>query len=112
MPVKVVKINSKQDNFTCYIGRDWAGLPQSPFHNPFPISKYGTREYSLLQFAVYWYAPEQAKLRAYALTRIGDHDILGCWCHPLHCHGDIIAGYLAWKHEELGWGLFGRGFDV
>lgn len=106
--IKVVKVNTAQDNFTLYIGREWLDvLPQSPLHNPFRIGKDGTRAEVLGKFAHYWYAPEQAKLRAYALTRIANYEILGCWCRtaimsycPLWCHGDIIAGYIAWKRQE------------
>ena len=53
MPVKVVKINQKQINFTLYIGRKWAGFPESIFCNPFHVGKDGTREEVLEKFAAY-----------------------------------------------------------
>jgi hypothetical protein len=67
MPVKVVKINQKQINFTLYIGRKWAGFPESIFCNPFHVGKDGTREEVLEKFAAYWCAPEQKSLRDMAL---------------------------------------------
>jgi hypothetical protein len=101
MPVKVVKIDQKRKNFTLYIGRSWAGLPQSVFHNPFHVGKDGTRDEVLAKFAAYFYAPEQKSLRDLALYAINvDREILGCWCYPLPCHGDIIAGYVKWKCQE------------
>lgn len=100
MSVKVVRVNKAQNNFTHYIGRAWAGLLESPFHNPFHVGKDGTRREVLEKFAVYWYAPSQVAFRRTALIMIQDDDIIGCWCHPLSCHGDIIAGYLAWHRAE------------
>lgn len=100
MSVKVVKVNQQRRNYTYYIGRLWAGLPESIFHNPFHIGKDGIREEVLAKFAAYWYAPEQWALRQAAWGVLDEDEILGCWCKPLACHGDIIAGYLNWKRQE------------
>jgi|SRR5579864_1641423 len=106
MPIKIVKVNAQRSNFTRYIGRQmmdgWGGtgLPKSVFHNPFRIGKDGTRGEVLLKFAEYWYAPEQKELRRQALYQFDENEILGCWCHPLDCHGDIIAAYVHWKRQE------------
>ena len=97
MSIKVVNCNSKRDNFTMYIGRNFAGMPASPFHNPFRIGPDGDRQQVIEKFAAYWYAPEQAELRLLAQIQISYFEILGCWCKPEACHGDIIAGYLNWK---------------
>ena len=105
MPVKVVKVNSQRSNFTNYIGRSmlggWGGtsLPQSVFHNPFRIGRDGTREEVILKFIEYWYAPEQWDVRR-AAWYLSEDAVLGCWCKPEDCHGDIIAGYLAWRWEK------------
>lgn len=82
-----------------YIGRPFGGWPGSDFHNPFHLGKDGNRAEVLAKFAAYWYAPEQAALRQRAL-RMPEDQILGCWCHPLPCHGHIIAGYINWKRQE------------
>jgi len=101
MSVKVVKVNQRRDNFTVYIGREWSDVfLQSPFHNPFHIGRDGDRAEVIQKFVAYWYAPEQAHLRRYALDRITENDVLGCWCAPLPCHGEIIAGYIKWKRQE------------
>ena len=100
MSVRITKVNTQRNNFTHYIGREFHGIPESAFHNPFHIGVDGSREEVLEKFAVYWYAPEQKRLRQAALVMIHDNDVLGCWCHPLLCHGDFISGYLAWKREE------------
>lgn len=106
MSIKVVRVNKAQTNFTQYIGRAWAGMLESPFHNPFHVGKDGTRREVLEKFAAYWYAPERVALRKTALIMIQNDDILGCWCRDssvsedLYCHGDIIAGYLNWRRAE------------
>jgi len=100
--VTVVKINHEHANFTHYIGREWAGIPESPFHNPFHLGKDGNRDEVLLKFIFYWYAPEQKNLRDLARIMIDPNARLGCWCKPLDCHGDIIAGYLNWRFYDLG----------
>lgn len=99
MPVKVVKVNQRQDNFTRYCGRAWAGLPESVFCNPFHVGVDGNREEVLLKFIAYWYAKGQWR-RVSALGLMSDDEILGCWCHPLACHCDIIAGYVNWRRQE------------
>ena len=103
MPIKVVKVKVGGCQYhpeIRYIGRSWGDWPESIFHNPFHVGKDGTREEVLLKFIEYWYAPKQTLLRSLALDLIGENAILGCWCKPLECHGDIIAAYVTWKLQE------------
>ena len=100
--ITVVKINSRRDNFTRYIGRAWAEFPESVFHNRFHIGKDGDRVDVIIEYALWWFAPEQKWLRDFALApvNIPDDSIFGCWCHPKLCHGDIVAGYINWKRHQ------------
>ena len=91
-------VHVRKSAYDIYIGRDFAEFPMSPFCNPFHVGKHGTREEVLLLFAAYWYAPENTWLRKLSLGLAGK--ILGCWCKPLSCHGDIIAGYVDWKTKK------------
>ena len=90
-----------------YIGREYGGYPRSPFCNPIPLVRREfnrtteiSREDALIEFALYWFAPEQKKLREQAVKQL-PNDIM-CWCAPLWCHGHIIAGYVDWvkRNEE------------
>jgi hypothetical protein len=99
MAVKVVNISIKKKQYTHYIGRPWAGIPESPFHNPFHMFG-NTRADIILKFIAYWYASEQKQLRQTALILIPEDSVLGCWCRPFDCHGDTIAAYLNWKRQE------------
>jgi hypothetical protein len=69
--------------------------------NPFHLQKYANREDCLLDFAEYWYSPEKKWLRDAAVHDFAENEILGCWCHPLLCHGDIEAGYVNWKRHPV-----------
>lgn len=100
--ITVVKVNRDQSNFTRYCGREWAGLPRSRYHNPYHGGKVGGRENAILKFIFYFWNPDAPSLRHQAATEIDENEILGCWCHPLDCHCDIIAGYVNWKRRSRG----------
>ena len=74
-----------------YIGRacnmgGWR-LPQSKWHNPYPVKTYGDQAIPMFE----------AYIRSSAL--INDIEelrgkTLGCWCSPNPCHGDILVKIL------------------
>lgn len=92
--VTVVGREASED--AIYIGRKAPRYPQSCFHNPFKIGFDGDRKDVLLKFAEYWYAPEQKTLRTFAIQELAGKTLV-CWCHPMDCHGDLIAAYVNWK---------------
>jgi len=73
-------VHCKKDKYDCYIARP------SKWGNPFVIPRDGTREEVI------------AKYRAWIVTQphlLADlHElkgkVLGCWCSPLPCHGDVL----------------------
>jgi len=96
----VVKVNRKMPNFTLYIGRAWAGLPESKWANPFRIIG-DDRAGCLDKYEQH--IRSHPELMA-ALHEI-DNQILGCWCHDtpstgesLHCHGDVL---IKLRREQL-----------
>lgn len=93
---KLVHVN--KDVYDVYIGRAYKGeIPDPPqygcFGNPYTLAKYGRKE-SIILFAKYFYDrienDEEFKKAVLELR----NKILGCWCKPLACHGDIIVDYL------------------
>ena len=67
--------------FDIYIGRP------SIWGNPFKIGKNSTsREESLVRYRIY--AKENIIIQKRLMELEGR--ILGCWCKPLACHGDIL----------------------
>lgn len=74
-----------------YIGRP------TRYGNPFkmrPGAMTSTaRTQVIAQFRDWWYADEQSALRIHAIRELTGKTLL-CWCHPLPCHGDVIAEFL------------------
>lgn len=86
MATRVVHL--KKEKFDINIGRP------SPFGNPYSykdgtLAKYkvATREEAVIKYEEYILG--NIKLLSY--LRDLHNKILGCWCKPLACHGDILA---------------------
>lgn len=75
-------VHCKKAEFDVYIGRP------GPWGNPFVVGEHGTREEVVEQYAE-WLL-EQPELVAKAKEELKGK-ILGCWCAPKLCHGDILA---------------------
>ena len=75
-------VNCRTAKFDVYIGRP------SKWGNPFHIGLDGSRE-DVIRLFKYQIASNPEYIRD---VRIELKDkILGCWCAPLPCHGDILA---------------------
>jgi hypothetical protein len=74
-------VHCKKEKYDVYIGRP------SKWGNPFEIGKDGTREEVIEKYKKYLLS------RPNLLKDISElkGKILGCWCKPLACHGDILA---------------------
>ena len=74
-------VHCKKEPFDVYIGRP------SKWGNPFSIGKDGTREEVIDKYRNW--IMEQPKLLNCVKELEGK--ILGCWCSPKECHGDVLA---------------------
>ena len=74
-------VHCKKEKYDIYIGRP------SKWGNPFSIGKDGTRE-EVIQKYKEWIS-QQPELLADLPSLKGK--VLGCWCKPQACHGDILA---------------------
>ncbi len=79
-PVRVV--HCKRARFDVYIGRP------GPWGNPFILGKDGYREEVIAKFASF--LASRPDLVARARLELAGR-VLGCWCAPLACHGDVLA---------------------
>ena len=91
MDTKVVNI--RYEDFDVYIGR--AGRGQDGyFGNPYILTLGEKRGSSIEKFKTYFFnrikTDQEFKKRIHALKG----KILGCFCKPYPCHGDVIAEYL------------------
>lgn len=74
-------VHCKRDHYDVYIGRP------SIWGNPFVLGRSGTRQEVVDQYRK-WLFTQPA-----LLARIGElrDKVLGCWCAPQACHGDVLA---------------------
>jgi hypothetical protein len=74
-------VHCKREQYDIYIGRP------SRWGNPFRIGPDGTREGVIAKYREY--IQTRPDLLA-AVPELKDN-VLGCWCKPLPCHGDVLA---------------------
>jgi Domain of unknown function (DUF4326) len=65
----------------------YVGQP-SPFGNPFVIGRDGKRGAVIGQYRT-WLLAQPALVERVRRELAGK--VLGCWCAPLPCHGDVLA---------------------
>lgn len=73
-----------------YIGRanKWLGLPESKWHNPFPMKNEGQRKEVLRKFLDYILKKDDL---LGALPELDDKTLV-CYCYPeKKCHGNILV---------------------
>jgi hypothetical protein len=87
---RVKVVHCKHEPYTIYIGRP------SKFGNPFVIGKDGTREDVIRKFEVH--AREHLMDDIAKLPVVS---VLGCWCAPKPCHGDVIRKLWLELHNYL-----------
>jgi len=75
-------VNCYKAKYDVYIGRP------SKFGNPFVIGKDGTREEVIVKYRDWLY--NRPELMEEVKTTLRGK-ILGCFCAPKICHGDILA---------------------
>lgn len=76
-----------------YIGNAvrWRGLAGSIYANPYRTGHHGDRAAVIALFAASDWPRERAR------AELRGH-VLGCWCWPEACHGDIIAAVVNEEH--------------
>lgn len=91
--MKTTVVDIRHAKFDVYIGR--AGNGESGyFGNPFKLTDESQRAAVLEKYKIYFIERMQRDkfFKAKILELRGK--VLGCFCHPMMCHGDVIANYL------------------
>lgn len=94
MPTKVV--HCKREPYDVYIGRG------SKWGNPFRIGPDGTREEVIQKYhanLIFRLSYDEENVIK-ELAELKDK-VLGCWCAPKACHGDVIARFVDWAADKL-----------
>jgi len=81
-------VNLRRQKYDVYIGRP------SIFGNPFVIGADGDRSEVIRKYRRYFYLRLKNDPKFIKEVEELRGKSLGCYCHPLPCHGDIIAEYL------------------
>ena len=79
--MKTKVVHCKRSNYDIYIGRP------SKWGNPFTIGKDGTRSEVIEKYRI-WLMKNQNLLDCLPELK---NKILGCWCKPKACHGDVLV---------------------
>lgn len=86
---QTIVVNVKKgDKADVYIGRP------GPFGNPYVIGPDGDRDEVIRLFKIYFYDRLKMDPAWKAKVDALEGQIIGCFCKPQACHGDIIAEYL------------------
>ena len=82
-----------------YIGRanSFLGLPQSKWHNPFPMKNENERKEVLRKFLFYILDREDLLEDLHEI----DGKKLICYCAPKYCHGDILIRLREYQIKNL-----------
>lgn len=75
-------VHCKKQPYDTYIGRP------GPYGNPFAIGRDGTRAEVIAKYEAWLLS--QPELLARVRTELCGK-VLGCWCAPQACHGDVLA---------------------
>jgi len=86
--MKTKVVHCKKEKSDVYIGRP------SIFGNPFSIGVDGTREEVIEKYRIYFHGRLREDNNFWRRIWNLKGKILGCWCKPQDCHGDIIVEYL------------------
>lgn len=79
-------VHCKKSHFDIYIGRAARGFAASKWGNPFVIGKDGTRDEVIAKYRA-WIVTQPHLMAALPELR---GKVLGCWCAPLACHGNVL----------------------
>lgn len=83
-------VHCKKEKYDIYIGRP------SKWGNPFSIGRDGTRKEVIIKY-IKWIKKNKKLLRDLKELK---NKVLGCWCKPKMCHGDVLIRLLRRMNEN------------
>ena len=85
MGVNTSVVNKKRSRYDVYIGRG------GPWGNPFEIGRDGTRAEVITKYRVWITSDDRVAVALLNNLHMLQGKVLGCFCAPLSCHGDVLA---------------------
>jgi|SRR5271155_3263948 len=84
-------VHCRKEPYDVYVGRPSVyGNPFSHLTGTLAQFKVSTREEAVAAFRRWIYNPENGELLQRVKTELKGK-VLGCWCKPQSCHGDVLA---------------------
>jgi hypothetical protein len=85
-----------------YIGRPskW-GNPFSHKAGTAAKHKVNTRKEAIMAYRTWLWASIEAGSITFEELATLDGKVLGCWCHPKPCHGDVLTQAAAFAADEI-----------
>ena len=80
-------VHCKREPYDVYIGGPMRGYRDEGWGNPFKIGRDGNRGEVIEKYRALILDSRELQARARRELR---GKILGCWCAPLSCHGDVL----------------------
>ena len=82
---KTSVVNNIRERYDVYIGRG------GPWGNPFRIGRDGTRAEVIAKYRVWIMSDDRVAVALLNNLHMLQGKVLGCFCAPLSCHGDVLA---------------------
>lgn len=95
-------VNKYKDSYDVYIGRGslW-GNPYSHMSGTKATFKVDTVEEAIESYKKYlWEEIRSGNITINDLLKL-DGKVLGCFCKPKRCHGDVIVNAVKWAKEKM-----------
>jgi hypothetical protein len=83
-------VDVRYEQCDVYIGRKCGRWAHSKWANPFHVGRDGTRHQVIVKYREHILASPHLMA---ALPEL-KNKVLGCWCHGLPCHGDVLVELL------------------
>ena len=86
-------VHCKRERYDVYIGRG------SIWGNPYKVGKDGNRDEVIEKYRKYILSKPEL------IARLGELEgkVLGCWCRPARCHGDVLIELIKHSFEYGKW---------
>lgn len=82
-------VHCKREPYDVYIGRP------SKYGNPFHLGKHGSREEVLAKYEEWLRDTVEGQAVLTVARKELPGKVLGCWCAPKPCHGDVLVRLIA-----------------
>ena len=82
---KISVVNKRHNRYDVYIGRG------GPWGNQFEIGRDGTRAKVIAKYRAWITSDDRVAFALRNNLHMLQGKVLGCFCAPLPCHGDVLA---------------------